>query len=158
METIENTAIPTTDQVKTGEAKKTMRLINLTPQPKSLGLFSIAEVLAVFSAEFMGEHVCRLWVLSKLHRDHQPCCPGCGEPVAAHLLHSFWNNGRVRCSKCRKYFTALTGTFLSGCHLGFREVMLLALLLALDVPDKQIASTIKMSAENVRLWRLKLNG
>jgi transposase-like protein len=68
-------------------------------------------------------------------------------------MHSFWDCKRIKCGRCGKYFTALTGTFLSGCHFNFREIVLLALLLALGVVDKQIAAILKISSENVRLWR-----
>jgi transposase-like protein len=70
-------------------------------------------------------------------------------------LQSFWENKRIKCDRCGKYFTALTNTFLSGCHFDFREIVLLAFLLALGVSDNQIATTLKISDESVRLWRLK---
>jgi len=124
-----------------------------SPVPR---IFAARDVLAAFSAEFLGEHLCRMWILNKIHGTDPPRCPRCGEPVAAHMLHSFWDNRRVRCGKCRKMFTALTGTFLSGCHMDFREIFLLAVLLGLDLADAHIAQILHMSAENVRLWRLKL--
>jgi transposase-like protein len=98
-----------------------------------------------------------MWVLNKLHGTDPPRCPRCGEPVADNLLRTFWESRRLCCGKCRKMFTALTGTFLSGCHMTFREIFLLAVLLSFDLADRHIAQIMKMSPENVRLWRLKLN-
>jgi hypothetical protein len=138
MEVIENTATTT----------ETLKAIKVP------GRFTPGAVLAMFGADFLVESFCRMWILGKLHPAGADC-PGCGKDI---LLRTFWDGGRVKCDGCGKYFTALTGTFLSGCHLSFREIVLLALLLALEVPDKQIAAVIKMSAENVRLWRLKFNG
>ena len=66
----------------------------------------------------------------------------------------FWAGERVKCC-CGKFFTALTGTILSGCQLDFREVILLAVLLFLGVPDKVIAGFLRMSTAGVRLWRQK---
>jgi transposase-like protein len=152
MEAIENTAI----------LKKNIKAHVEPPAPwprvlkQSIGLrFTAVEAMEVFSAEFLSEHLCRMWILNKIHGAEPPRCPGCGEPVAHHLLRSFWENRRVRCGKCRKMFTALTGTFLSGCHMDFCSVYLLAVLLALGLPDKNIGRIVKMSSENVRLWRLK---
>lgn len=62
---------------------------------------------------------------------------------------------RIKCCHCEKFFTALTGTFLSGCQLDFREVILLAVLLSPDITDKTIADILKMSSANVRIWRNK---
>ena len=98
-----------------------------------------------------------MWVLYKLHGTDPPRCPRCGEPVADNLLRTFWESRRLCCGKCRKMFTALTGTFLSGCHMTFRDIFLLAVLLSFDLADRHIAQIMKMSPENVRLWRLKLN-
>lgn len=129
-----------------------------------LGAFVPHDVLRVFNAEFLVDDHCRAWVIGRLHGDQEgmigvehPCCPGCGTPIADRTLQSFRECKRVRCDSCGKYFTALTDTFLSGCHFDFREIVLLALLLALGVQDKQIADILKISIESVRLWKLKFN-
>jgi transposase-like protein len=69
------------------------------------------------------------------------------------MMYNFWDCKRIKCGGCGKYFTALTDTFLSGSHMSFREIILLAFLLGLNVADKQIAAVMKMSQENIRLWR-----
>lgn len=126
---------------------------------KSRGVFVPADVLRIFGAEFLDGKYCKAWVMEKLHGDqsregaYPPFCPGCDTPLPGRMLQSFWDCKRVKCDSCGKYFTALTGTFLSGCHFSFREIVLLAFLLALGITDKQISPTLKISPENVRLWR-----
>jgi transposase-like protein len=100
---------------------------------------------------------CQAWVTEKLHQNNARC-PRCGKDIPEHLMHSFRDCKRIRCAHCGKYFTALTDTFLSGCHLEFREIVLLSFLLALDVADKRIATILKISPESVRIWKLKFNG
>ena len=122
-------------------------------------VFVPADVRDAFGAEFLDKAYCHAWIMERLHGD-QPCmrennhfCPKCGAVIPVRLMHSFWTGKRVKCDECGKYFTALTGTFLSGCHFDFREIVLLAFMLSLGVADKQIAATLNISAENVRLWR-----
>ncbi|MEN6623625.1 MAG: hypothetical protein ABFD50_19025 [Smithella sp.] len=134
MEAIENTAINVNNE--------------------NFGLFVPADVLKSFNADFLDEDRCRVWIMWLLHRDITQC-PKCGEEIPQHLWRSFWICNRIRCSHCHTYFTALTGTFLSGCHMKFREIILLSFMLSLGASDKAIAETLKISAENVRLWRLK---
>jgi transposase-like protein len=139
MEAIENTAINTIQSMR--------------------GVFVPVDVLAAFNADFLDEKWCKAWVMERLHGDQPwmgydpPFCPGCHLPVSDRMMQSFWECKRIRCGGCEKYFTALTGTFLSGCHFTFQQIVLLALLLALGIADKQIASTLNISSENVRLWR-----
>jgi transposase-like protein len=128
----------------------------INTQQSDRGVFAPADVLAEFNAEFLDEMWCRAWVLQRLHRE-SPRCPGCEEEIPDRLMQSFCETRRIRCDRCEKYFTALTGTFLSGCHFSFREIVLLAFMLALGIRDKQIAATLKISVESVRLWRHRFN-
>ena len=118
------------------------------------GVFVPGDVLKAFDVDILDYEKCKMLITERLHHN-EARCPGCGVDVPERLMHSFWECKRIKCDKCGKYFTALTGTFLSGCHFSFREIVLLAFLLALGVPDKQIAVTLKISAENVRLWKAK---
>jgi len=123
----------------------------------SLGLpaaFMPADVLAAFDASFLDETWCRIWVLMKQH-PVKARCPSCGQDIPTRLKQSFWDCKRIKCDTCGKFFTVLTGTPLSGSHFDFREIVLLSVLIALGVGDKQIAATLTMSTENVRLWKRK---
>ena len=126
------------------------------PAPGDRGRFTPADVLEIFNVNFLDYEFSRIWILKRLHPAGAHC-PGCGAAVPKKKLQRFWSNKRISCPDCRKYFTALTGTFVSGCQLDFGGMVLLALLLALGVHDKQIAAIFGMSAENVRLWRIKFN-
>jgi transposase-like protein len=117
-----------------------------------IGSFALRDIMCSFDADFLAEDHCRAWIMGILHQDKSRC-PECGADIFRRLLPSFWMGKRIRCRNCGKYFTALTGTFLSGCHFDFREIILLAFMLAVSVDDKQIAATLKISAESVRLWR-----
>jgi len=118
------------------------------------GVFVPGDVLKDFDVNVLNNETCKMWITERLHRN-EVRCPRCGASLPGRLMYSFWDCKRIKCDKCGKYFTALTGTFLSGCHFSFREIFLLSFLLALGVPDKQIAATLKISAENVRLWKAK---
>lgn len=119
---------------------------------KVRGSFVPADVLDSFDVEFLDDDWCGTWILNKLH-GNESRCPGCSADIHERQMRSFWDVKRIKCDSCGKYFTALTDTFLSGCHFDFREIVLLAFMLSLRVVDKQIAATLKISAENVRLWR-----
>ncbi|MFA5284511.1 MAG: hypothetical protein WC347_02830 [Smithellaceae bacterium] len=129
---------------------------NITSQDNDInpGIFTPREVFAEFNAEFLDDEKCRQWIIEILHPENKKC-PECGEEILNSLLQSFWDGKRIKCWYCGKYFTALTNTFLSGCHLNFQQIVLMSMLIGLGVPDKVIALIIKISAESVRLWRLK---
>ena len=124
----------------------------LTDNGRSSGMFTPKDALSEFDAGFLYEESCRAWVLYKLHGIKMNC-PGCRTELPYNKTRSFWDCRRIKCDRCGKYFTALTDTFLSGAHFNFREIVLLSLLIALGVADKQIAAILKISTENVRLWR-----
>ena len=118
------------------------------------GFFSIDDVIREFRACFLSESACRDWVMKRIHPTGA-YCPGCHVAIPEKSLQRFWNSQRVKCCQCNKFFDARTGTFLSGCQMDYREVILLAVLLTPDITDKIIADILNISAENVRLWRNK---
>jgi DNA-binding CsgD family transcriptional regulator len=61
----------------------------------------------------------------------------------------------VKCKLCDKWFTALTDTFLSCAQLNYRQIYLLALLLAIHKDNQTIADIMQVSPETVRRWRRK---
>jgi len=125
----------------------------MTKTSDRFGSFVPADVLTEFCASFLDKELCRSFVIGSVSESLPPICPNCKEKIKRSSLPSFWERKRIKCWNCGKYFTALTGTFLSGCHFDFREIILLTFMLALKVPDKQIALTLEISEENVRLWR-----
>ena len=125
--------------------------------PRALGrrgTFTAEDVLDMFNANLMDPDLARIWVLKRLHPS-DAYCPGCAAAIPDSKLRRFWSNERMSCRSCGKYFTALTGTFISGCQMDFRDVLLLAFLIAMGIGDRRIAAIIRMSPENVRLWRRK---
>jgi transposase-like protein len=118
------------------------------------GVFTPQDVLNIFNVNFMDYDFARLWVLKRLHPNGANC-PACSEPIPENKLYRFWSNQRISCRICGKYFTALTGTFIAGCQMDFRGIILLSFLLSLGIHDQVIAKTIDISKENVRLWRLR---
>ena len=124
--------------------------------PGRRGTFTAEDVLDIFNANLMDPDLARIWVLKRLHPAGAHC-PGCAAAIPDDKLWRFWSNERMSCRNCGKYFTALTGTFMSGCQMDFREVLLMAFLIALGIGDRRIAAIIRMSPENVRLWRMKFN-
>ncbi len=116
-------------------------------------VFGPGEVVQSGIAEFLDAASCREWVLSKLHPDG-PQCPVCAEPIVNRFaLQSYSRGDRVKCRRCGKFFTALTGTFLSGIHFSFAQVILMAILIDSGADDTNIARLMNISSEGVRGWR-----
>ena len=109
-----------------------------------------------FCAGFLDEGTCRTWILGQLHREG-PRCPGCRQSLPVKYHDRFWQNERIKCPLCGKWFTALTDTIFQGTHMGFREIVLLAVFLGLNLPAKYIAEILDIDEETVRLWRCKFN-
>ena len=120
------------------------------------GTSILAEVFDSFGVEFLDENRCREWVIAKLYRDGITC-PGCGITVRESNLRRFWLGKRIRCHDCGKFFTAFTGTFLSGIRHDFRKIILLMFFIALKFDNNFIAHRLNCSPEMVRLWKKKLS-
>lgn len=105
-------------------------------------------------ADFLDAGHCRQWVLRRLHPKGARC-PECGHALEDEKRVRFWENMRIRCSYCGKYFTALTGTFLNGTHLNFQEMVLFGILWALGLPNRNIAGRIGCSPETIRILKNK---
>ena len=109
-------------------------------------------ILSRFGADDLAwSEVCRWWV-QHLHPGG-PACPACSTHVTDDArLSRFREFAEIRCPACGKRFTAKTGTILDGSKLDPREVYLLAFLLALKLPTRQIADIIKCDPNTVRAW------
>jgi len=115
--------------------------------------FRTGDVCRHYVARFLDVETCRAWIIDRLH-PQCPVCPGCSKLIVSGTsLRSFRLGARVRCSNCGKFFTALTGTFLSGGHLSFSGVVLMAILIESGATDANIARLMEMSVEGVRSWR-----
>jgi transposase-like protein len=131
-------------------------LIHGSTTPTSLPRsFTPGDVGRQLWAGFLDEDFCRQWILTAIHGDGEITCPGCQAPLTNIALCRFWDGRRICCRACGKYFTALTKTFLAGCHMDFREVILLAIFLHFGIPAREIARILKISSETVRLWEIK---
>lgn len=117
--------------------------------------FIPADIGRDFNADYLDETICRDWILAAIHGRGMQRCPKCHEPMTGISSQRFWEGKRICCRACGKYFTALTGTFLSGCHLTFSGVILFAVFLYYRIPVREIARVLRISLETVRLWEIK---
>lgn len=120
-------------------------------------VFIPADVARAFRADFLDESVCRAWILTALHGEGPIQCPACRAEMEGVALQRFWEGKRVCCRRCGKFFTALTGTFLAGCHMSYAEVMLLAGFLSFGIQSRDIAKILNVSPETVRQWGKKFH-
>jgi transposase-like protein len=104
-----------------------------------------------FGADCLDEYSCRRRLTDVLH-SKGAFCPHCGKPVSQDSIPQWQRWGRIKCS-CGRWFTARTGTALSGSRLSGGQVMLLSLLLTLGQSNQTIARLTGVSTETVRCWR-----
>jgi hypothetical protein len=107
------------------------------------------------AAGFLDETFCRDWILTAIHGRGERYCPECHTVLDGKALQRFGEGKRICCRACGKFFTALTRTFLAGCHMDFREIILLAVFLHFRIPAREIARILWISPETVRLWEIK---
>ena len=63
--------------------------------------------------------------------------------------------GRVKCSTCGVRYNAATGTMIEGSKLDAREIILMSLFIAMNIPAETIASVMHIHKDTVRNWRTK---
>jgi transposase-like protein len=124
-------------------------------QPAGPLIFVPADVVKAFGADYLDETACRSWILKAIHGTGEAHCPECQVTLSGIASQRFWEGRRICCRSCGKYFTAMTGTFLGGCHLSFQEIILFAVFLYFKIPAAAIAKILKISNETVRLWEIK---
>ena len=90
------------------------------------GTFRPEDVVVDFDATWLDETLCRSWVLLRLHH-RGAVCPKCRCGLSSMQRLSFHNLKRVNCHTCGKHYNALTGTFLSGLKIDFRQLVFHAL-------------------------------
>lgn len=124
------------------------------PRPR---MFTPGDVVRALGAWFLDGGVCRRWILGTIHGGGPVACPECHRALTDLAAQRFREGRRIHCRACGKFFTARTGTFLDGCHMDFREVILLAVFLHFKIHPREIARILKISPETVRLWEIKFN-
>lgn len=112
------------------------------------------DVVREFCAGFLDEAVCRQWIIERLHPGGA-ICPECGKELSDKCQERFWNNERIKCKYCGKWFTALTGTMFQGIHMDFRAIIILALFLGMNQAASTVACFIGGNENTVRSWRSK---
>lgn len=122
----------------------------------SISVLSPAECLKDFSADSLSwDHVGRR-VIDQLHPEGQRC-PHCGvELVDEKRVDRWYQCERIECKSCGRFFTSLSGTILQSSPLDPREVYLLAVLSALQIPREQIADILSIHKDTVRNWQQRL--
>lgn len=133
-----------------------MDMVENTAKTQNDTLFTPAQVSAVFDATWLDEATCRFWVIHWFHHNGARC-PGCGARITDAQRVSFFLMKRVKCAACDRFFNALSGTFLSGTKLSFRQVVLMNLLLGENVSDQRIGGYLKVDRSTVRAYRLRIH-
>ncbi|MCX5817122.1 MAG: transposase [Proteobacteria bacterium] len=112
-------------------------------------------LLDMFDRSFLNEERCQKTILNLLH-PNGPACPFCKTRLDEKKFPRFANLHKIKCKKCNKFFTGLTGTMLSGTHLTFAQLTLLAVLIESGIRPEKIEKITKIHRETVILWKKKL--
>jgi transposase-like protein len=104
-----------------------------------------------FSADCLRKAVCLEWLATQLHPEGARC-PGCGREVDGKQLIRWKAFERLQCHGCGKFFTAITGTWMSGAKISPKQIFVLAVLIQMDVETPVIASAVGVSEVTVRFW------
>lgn len=124
-----------------------------TERETAIKSFTPEAALETFNAGFLSESKCTAWVLNALH-PQGPHCPECEIKIYDQTtIGNFWALCRCRCKNCGKFFNALTGTMLHGSQLDQKQVYLVALGIALELPVKAIAKFTGITEASVYAWQ-----
>ncbi len=116
--------------------------------------FTPRDLFKSFNPDFFDMEYCRRWVLDRIHPDG-PRCPSCSGDLTPVSEKSFYDGRKVVCRHCKKRFTAMTGTFLSGTHLTYKEIVLVLLLFHLRVETTEIMKHASLSRDTLNIYRRK---
>ena len=124
-------------------------------KPAMAGIITPSMLWSEFVADFLDRSYCRRWTIDRLHPSG-PQCPQ-GDALRGRQIERYYEGKRVKCPTCGTFFTAFSGTVLSGTIMGVHQFVALLLLYRLNVPNGDIARVVGLSQEAVRLWRRKLH-
>lgn len=128
----------------------------MTAKTKTCRFISPQKLIEDFSANFLDECFCKEYLLQKLHPSEY-CCPHCKNTIIDETtLKNFFSVKRCQCKFCKRWFNAMTGTFLQGSHLAVREIILFMLLFGYQVSSHDIARTLSVHPDTVKLWQKKI--
>lgn len=117
----------------------------------------VAAAGLAFSARFLCDEDCARWLSAHLHPEG-PSCPGCGQAgPGGRGAERFSLFQRVQCAECGRFFTAASGTWMSGAKISPRQVMLLAALVAFGTDMETIIRVVGVSEVTVRYWIKKFS-
>lgn len=115
-----------------------------------------ALLLADLGPDLLNATGCLNWLLRVIHGD-RATCPECGHEIQSERqLTAFREMRRVCCKQCNRWFDCKTGTILQATTLPPRRIVLLALLLGIGLPVREIADRIGIHETTVRDWRDRL--
>ena len=97
----------------------------------------------------------RCWFLTAFHGLEIRCCH-CGAPLEGKARDSFLNCRITSCANCKLKVYFFRGTPFHAAKISQEEFILLASLLALNVPVKDIAAALGLAEATVRDWSGKL--
>ena len=129
--------------------------VRATPtMPRYVAPFMVADS---FGAAFLDEAFCTRFFLDQAH-GRLAHCPECKEELTDdRQVRRYYAMKKFTCKNCGNTVTAKKRTVLENCSLTPSQYILLALFLATDYKTTDIARMVGMSAENVRIWKGKLN-
>lgn len=85
-------------------------------------------------------------------------CPTCRVSYSPSDIERALSGRDVICTSCRHKATPRSGTIFDGVHCGFREILLIAVLLHWKVCIAEIASRTGISSATVRRLAKRLGG
>lgn len=113
-----------------------------------------SQVVAGFASAHLSEDACRRYLLPIVRP--VMVCPGCQVSYSASQSERVLSGHAVICAECGRKAFPRTGTILEGVHCGFREVLLVAVMLHWQVKIGDIATTTGISTHTVRRLAYRL--
>lgn len=137
------------------KCKANNNLRDTHPMQPEKANFTYALVGAI-SPSFLDANAATRWLVHRLHPDG-PACPYCSALIISRQRRATWESlGRVKCPRCPRTFTAITGTPLHGSTLTPADLVLMALLMAAGLDNAAIAERVGCDRTTVYRWRPRL--